>query len=92
MGCFLILLTFVLLAGPLRPWVGRHWAFLLSATVGAVFGCVVGSILTAMSPGIPRLTPLIGAIVCGIEAALAGPAWLRHIEKDGRNGDASGRH
>ena len=92
MGWLLILLAVVLLEGPLRNWAGRHWALLLSATVGAVFGYVVGSILTAMSPTMPCFTPLLGAVVCGIDAALAGPAWLRHIEKDGRNGDASGRH
>ena len=92
MAWLLLILVMVLLIGPLRRWAGRHWAFLVSAAFGVVLGCVVGSVLLAMSPTIPSLTPLIGAIACGIEAGLAGPAWLRHIEKDGKNGDASGRH
>ena len=92
MAWLLIILVTVLLIGPLRRWAGRHWAFLTSASFGAVFGYVVGSVLLAMSPTIPSLAPLVGAIVCGIEAGLAGPAWLRHIERDGKNGDASGRH
>lgn len=94
MRTFLLIGIIILLLGPLRPWVGRHWAFLLCTMAGAVCGFLLGALLLISSGGhqgfavLPLLGALIGAIVIGD----VGPAWLRHIEKDGKNGHASRRH
>jgi uncharacterized membrane protein len=78
----LIILVIVILLGPLRKWVGRHWAFLFSIFAGAIAGFVIGTILTGF--GAPSFTPLLGAIACAIECGQWGPELLRHIEKDGK--------
>ena len=84
----------VTLLGPLRRWVGRHWAFLLSTIAGAALGFVLGAWVLALGGGgssaaaLPLLWGLVGAIAVG----RAGPAWLRHMEKDGKDGRSSGRH
>lgn len=80
--------------GPLRPWVGRHWALLISVIAGALFGFVLGAFALATGGTdhsivpLPLLWGLIGAIAVG----RVGPAWLRHIEKDGKNERSPRRH
>ena len=87
----IILLAAVLL-GPLRRWIGRHWALLISIVFGAGAGFIAAAVLNAKCGGIYPFLPLIGILVGAIGAGQAGPAWLRHIEKDGRNGQSSRRH
>ncbi len=86
MAWLISILALVLLLGPLRRWAGRHWALLLSLAAGAVFGFVVGSVLTAMSP-VPPWTPWLGAAACAVAAAESGPCWLRRMSRDGRSGE-----
>ena len=84
MTWLLLLMAAVLLAGPLRPWVGRHWAFLVSVLSGAAFGALFGGILAGIyGPPVPYL-PLVFAAVCAVAAGRAGPAWLRRVQKDGK--------
>lgn len=76
---------FLLVCGPLRPWVGRHWALLVSLTVGGALGLIAAGWVMATTrqsfPGLAGLLALIGAAVCGRE----GPAILRHLQKDGKD-------
>lgn len=92
MKWLLVIIVIVILLGPLRRWTGRHWAFLLSVMAGAAFGFLAGLFVIAKAgcsfPGLPLLWALVGAIA----AARVGPAVLRHIERDGKNGHASRRH
>lgn len=92
MKWLLVICVIVLLLGPLRHWVGRHWAFLVSIIAGAALGSFMGAWVIARSgssyPGLPLLFALIGAIAAG----RVGPAVLRQIERDGKNGHASRRH
>jgi Mg/Co/Ni transporter MgtE len=82
MKLLLLVVVIIILFGPLRPWVGRHWAFLISVAGGAIAGFVIGAILTGF--GAPVFTPLLGAIVFAVECGQLGPAWFREIEKDGK--------
>jgi hypothetical protein len=79
----------VLLFGPLRPWVGRHWAFLLSIIAGGAFGFFLG--LLAVGPSCPFL-PFLWGLVGAIAAARTGPSILRKLQKDGRDEHSSRRH
>ena len=92
MKWLLVIGVIVLLLGPLRHWVGRHWAFLISIIAGAAFGFLMGAWAMARSghsyPGLPLLWALVGAIAAG----RVGPAVLRRIERDGKNGHSSRRH
>ncbi len=83
MKSLLFLVILITLAGPLRRWVGRHWALLISVAGGAVLGFVFGSILTCRF-GAPAFTPLLAGFMGAVAAGQAGPTWLRQIEKDGR--------
>lgn len=92
MKWLLVIGVIILLLGPLRRWVGRYWAFLLSVLAGAAFGFFGGTFVMAKAgcsyPGLPLLWALVGAIAAG----RVGPAVLRHIERDGKNGRVSRRH
>jgi len=94
MRMFLGLVLFVLLLGPLRPWVARHWALLLSILAGAGGGFMVGALVLRSSGGGADLAmlPLLGALIGAVVLGDVGPAWLRRIEKDGNNDPSSGRH
>lgn len=84
MGWLVLLGVVVLLLGPLRPWVGRHWAFLGSTILGGALGLLAGAwALGACGASIPFL-PLLWALVGAIALGRAGPAWLRKIAQDGR--------
>jgi hypothetical protein len=92
MRLLLAILFVVMLFGPLRRWIGRHWAFLLSVIAGAAFGFFLGSwVVGSLGCSVPAL-PLLWAIVGAIAVGRLGPAWLRNIERDGRNGRSSRRH
>jgi len=82
------IIVIVLLLGPLRPWIARHWAFVVSVFTGAVFGffwaSFVMSKLGCLVPGLP----LMSALIVSIAASRAGPALLRKIEKDGKDGSS----
>lgn len=84
MAWLILIAVTVLLLGPLRPWVGRHWAFLLSVTAGAGFGWALGSWVLATCGGRIPYLPLAWAVVAAAALAGAGPAWLRKIERDGK--------
>jgi hypothetical protein len=92
MRWLLVILVIVMLLGPFRRWIGRHWAFLLSVIAGAAFGFFLGTwvINTCGSPfpGLPLLWALVGAIAAG----RVGPKVLRDIERDGKNDQSSRRH
>ena len=83
MRLLLIIILLALLFGPLRPWVGRHWAFLVSIVAGAVFGFVLGALVIGSGGG-PAFLPVLWALVGAAAFAHGGPAILRHIGKDGR--------
>ena len=91
MGWLLLIILPVLLLGPLRRWVGRHWALLISAVVGGILGLVLGSMLIAKTGG-PAFLPLLWAAAGAIVLGQSGPAWLRKIERDGKDERSSRRH
>ena len=79
----------VMLLGPLRPWVARHWGFLLSVAGGAVFGYFWAVfILSKLNYHVAGL-PLASALIVAIATGQYGPAILRRIERDGKNGQSS---
>ena len=84
MGWLTLLIVVVLVLGPLRPWIGRHWALLASVLLGAAFGWIMGALVTGTcSASVPWL-PLAWAVVGAIALGRVGPAWLRKIQKDGK--------
>ena len=91
MRWLLLIVVVVLLVGPLRPWVGRHWAFLISMVAGAVFGWVLGAVVIGRRGG-PAFLPLVSAVICAIALGRSGPAWVRKIERDGKDDSFSRRH
>ncbi len=91
MRTFLLIVIFVLLFGPLRPWLGRHWAFLLSVIAGAIGGLLIAGLVMRSSGCATPALPLLFAVVGAIAAGQAGPAWLRRIQKDGRDDKRSTR-
>ena len=85
----LAIAAIIIMLGPLRRWTGRHWAFLISVFGGAVFGYFWASfIMSKVGYSVPGL-PLLAALIASIAAGRAGPAILRQIEKDGKNGHIS---
>lgn len=89
---WLFVILVILFLGPLRPWIGRHWALLLSTITGAVIGLLIGGFITAQCGPSYAWLPLVGALIGAATAGNVGPEWLRHIEKDGKNGHSSRRH
>ena len=89
---WLFVILVILFLGPLRLWVGRHWALLLSTITGAIIGLFIGGIIAAQCGPLYAWLPLIGALIGAVAAGSEGPKWLRHIEKDGKNGQSSRRH
>jgi hypothetical protein len=97
-GCFggltkmkwvLAIVVIVLLLGPLRRWIGRHWAFLISVFGGAAFGFFWASfVMCKLGCSVPGL-PLMSALIVSIAASRAGPALLRQIERDGKDEHSS---
>ena len=84
MACTLFMIVvLVLLLGPLRPWAGRHWAFLTSVALGIGSGYLLGTFLTRY--GLPALTPVLGALAGAVALGDSLPVILRQIEKDGRD-------
>ena len=83
MTWLILIVVVVLVLGPLRRWTGRHWAFLLCVTAGAVIGFVIGSVLLAFAP-LPPYVPLLSALLWAVALGGEGPACLRRIERDGR--------
>jgi len=86
MRLLLAIIVLAIFLGPLRPWVGRHWAFLVSVTFGSVIGFCFGAFLLATTgascfAALPLITALIGAVAAG----QSGPSLLRHIGKDGKD-------
>ena len=88
---FIGIVIIVLLLGPLRPWVGRHWALLISVTAGAMFGWILGTIVIAQS-GTPPFMALLWSVVAAIAFGGSCPAWLRKLAGDGRDEQSSRRH
>lgn len=86
-----IVIVGVLLLGPLRRWFGRHWAFLASATGGALFGLVLGALVLRTCGG-PAYLPLLWGAVGAIALGHRGPSVLRRIERDGRDDGTTRRH
>ena len=84
MGWLLLIILLVLLLGPLRLWIGRHWAFFISLVAGAVFGWVLGAMILGTCGG-PAFLPIAWALVGAIALGRSGPAWLRKIERDGKD-------
>lgn len=92
MRWILAIIVIVTLLGPLRPLVARHWAFLLSVFGGAVFGYFWASfVMSKLNYHVAGL-PLASAVIVAIAAGRYGPAIFRRIERDGKNGQSSGRH
>jgi len=87
-----IILFVLLFLGPLRRWCGRHWAYLISTAVGAGAGLIGATILNGKCGGIYPFLPLAGLVVGALAASEIGPEWIRHVEKDGKNGSSSRRH
>lgn len=89
MKWILAVVVVVLLLGPLRRWIGRHWAFLISVFGGAAFGFFWASfVMSKLGCSVPGL-PLMSALIVSIAASRAGPALLRQIERDGKDGHSS---
>lgn len=91
MRWLLVIGILLVLFGPLRRWARRHWALLLSVLAGAVSGFVLG-ILTIAATGARSLCPglpVVWALLWAIAFAKGGPAWLRHMEKDGKDEPSS---
>lgn len=85
----LAIVVIVLLLGPLRPWIARHWAFLVSVFGGAAIGFFWGSfIMYKLNYHVAGL-PLASALIVAIAAGQYGPAILRRIEGDGKDGHSS---
>ena len=89
---WLFAILVILLLGPLRLWVGRHWAFLFSTVAGAVIGLFIGGYIAAQCGPSYAWLPLVGAVIGAATAGKVGPEWMRNIERDGRNGHYSRRH
>jgi CHASE2 domain-containing sensor protein len=89
---WLFVILIILFLGPLRLWVGRHWAFLFSTVAGAIIGLFIGGYVAARCGPAYAWFSLIGAVIGAVAAGSAGPEWLRNIERDGKNGHSSGRH
>lgn len=79
-----MILAIALLLGPLRRWMGRHWALGISVIAGAVFGYVLGALVTGPWGGSDPHLPLIWGLVGAIASGNVGPRWLRHISEDGK--------
>ncbi len=79
-----MIVLFLLICGPLRPWVGRHWALLVSTIAGGLLGLIAASwVMQATGhilPGLALICATLGAIVCGKE----GPVVLRNLQNDGK--------
>ena len=89
---WLLVILVILLLGPLRPWVGSHWALLFSITAGAVIGLFIGAYITAQCGSSYAWLPFVGALIGAATAGKVGPEWLRKIETDGKNERSSRRH
>ena len=89
MKLLLLIPVLVLLLGPLRPWVGRHWSFLLSIFIGAVAGFVIGTKMNGDLGHAFPAAPLIGALIGAAAIGHIGPSILRNIERDGKNENSS---
>ena len=86
------IIAIVLILGPLRHSVGRHWALLLSVSAGAVVGWGAGMfVLSRFGCTTPHL-PLLWALAGAVAFLSAGPAWLRKTQQDGRDEQSSRRH
>jgi hypothetical protein len=92
MRWILVIIVIVILLGPLRSLVARHWAFLLSVFGGAAFGYFWASfVMSKLNYHVAGL-PLASALIVAIAVGRCDPAILRQIERDGKNGHSSGRH
>jgi len=89
MKWILAIVVILMLLGPLRPWFGRHWAFLLSIVGGAVFGFVWAAFVLSKVGYSHPFVPLFSGIIVAIATGRYGPAILRRIERDGKNGQSS---
>lgn len=79
----------LIMLGPLRRWVGRHWAFLISVCGGAAFGYLWASfVMSKVGYSVPGL-PMLAALIASIAAGRLAPVILRQIERDGKNGHIS---
>ena len=83
MRWLLVLIVLILLFGPLRKWLGRHWAFLFCVVAGAVFGLMAGAMVLGTCGG-PAFLPLVWAIAGAVILGRVGPSALRNIERDGK--------
>ncbi len=88
---WLFVILIILLLGPLRHWVGRHWALLLSTVAGAIIGSFIGGYIAAKCGDSYGWLPLAGALIGAIAASNLGPEWLRYVERDGKNARSSRR-
>ena len=89
---WLFVILIILLLGPLRLWIGRHWSFLFSTVAGAIIGLFIGGYIAGQCGPAYAWLPLVGALIGAAIAGSKGPEWLRDIEKDGKNGHSSRRH
>ena len=90
MKWLLAIIVIVMMLGPLRRSVGRHWALLASVSAGAASGFLLGSFVLKLDPTAAYAPPLC-ALIVAIAAGRVGPQWLRQIEKDGRDEHPSRR-
>ena len=88
---WLFVIIIILLLGPLRRWVGRHWAVLLSTMGGAVVGLMIGGYIAAKCGSSYAWLPLVGALIGAAAAGRVGPEWLRNIERDGKKNERFSR-
>ena len=69
---WLFVIIIILLLGPLRRWVGRHWALLLSTMGGAVAGLMIGGYITAKCGSSYAWLPLVSALIGAAAAGRVG--------------------
>ena len=83
MKWLIFLAVAVLLLGPLRKWAGRHWAYLVSVTIGTIAGLAVGA-WHVRTAGAPAHHGLLFVLVFALGVGHGLPGLLREIEKDGK--------
>lgn len=91
MSWLIAVIAVLLFLGPLRPWVGRHWALFISLVSGAITGLAFAA-YAMRTATMPAYTALAYAIVGAIAFATTGPRVLRKLAEDGKDEAPPRRH